>query len=444
MADMDFFDLLKEKMAALRPSAKHRANDWDALTAQLDQAMPQQAPARTRAWVPLLLLLLALLLSNALWWQGNRENRQAMQRVEVQLAGLQSSVAALKPAPPIIQRDTVWRTVYIQRPEREQLGSEVSLQSTDPTEIRFPTLNQNHSLDKKALDPPGINPDLSQQKTIETPSASNQPNSSVSAQQPSGISLQGVVSPVVVQPLPLPQLTFLKSAPQPVPVSPDYVVDLPPKPHKPTRPFGPLLLHALKPKYFKVGALTSWVHPLSPALTHQVGVEFGTQGAVGFSRHWSLTLEYSYGQLHYEADKPEAILGMPEFPALPSPEYQYFHLDLQRQAFRQFGLGLRYTFSEWHKSRPFIGLNWGNQTVLPFRVNYDLQHEPSSTIQKSVFNTNQRIHLRNYLRLGAGLVIPLSDRFDLTAEGFFQRQVKKKNIDALDIMGIRLGANWTF
>ncbi|MCK6695476.1 MAG: hypothetical protein L6Q97_25660, partial [Thermoanaerobaculia bacterium] len=113
MAEKNFFDLLKEKMAAFRPSARHRDEDWAALSAKLDQVLPPRPHDRQRLWVPLLLLLFALLSSNALWWKENRDDRMAIHRLEVQLAGLQTIVKALKPSEPTVRTDTVWRTVYI-------------------------------------------------------------------------------------------------------------------------------------------------------------------------------------------------------------------------------------------------------------------------------------------------------------------------------------------
>lgn len=452
MAEKNFFDLLKEKMAALRPSAWHREADWAALTARLDQALPRQPQDQRRSWVPLLLLLLTLLLSNVLWWRESRESRIAMRRVEVQLAGLQTSFASFKPATSVVRSDTVWRTVYIQAPSRDRFTIPLLAQ---PNEI---LADNGIPVDRKK--------DFGTQKSVSLPANTNYPltqkNAGIdtdrnnpdipdeTARQP-GFSNPGQDTTtkteriIPLQILELPEWTFLKTSAQRAPFfNLDDILITELKPHKPTRPFGPLLLDALRPKYVKVGATAGWLHPSSPALMHQAGYEAGAQGAIGFSRHWSLILEYTYGQLHYEADKPSAILGSPEFPALPSPEHRFEHLDLQRQSLRQFGLGLRYTFSEWHKTRPYIGLNWGNQTVSPFTVKYEIKHEPSNTFQPSILVVDKTTRLRNVLRLGAGLEVPLSRRFDLTIEGFYMRQWDKKSKDTLDPMGLRLGANWAF
>jgi hypothetical protein len=446
MAEKNFFDLFKEKMAALRPSTRHRDADWATLSEQLDQAKPQQLHDRRRAWIPLLLLLLALLGSNAFWWQRNQGNQAAMQHIELQLAGLQTSISALKSAPPNIRIDTIWRTVYLRMPNQEQFMAFGTPRSNETVNDQK-ALGQEYVPTEKALPQPAINTYSERRETIGTDpdrTGSNLPIEAPGAKEHTDPGQELFVNKDVVDPLQISDLDVVNSLAKPRPLVLEFLPDSILKPYKPRRPLGPSLLNALKPRYIKVGAIAGWLHPASPALMHQIGFEAGVQGAIGFSRHWSVILEYTYGQLHYEADKPSAILGTPEFPVLPSPEYHYAHLNIQRQPLRQFGLGLRYTFSEWRNSRPYIGLNWGNQTVMPYKIEYEVQHEPSSTIQKRDLSVVKRVHLLNTLRFGAGLEIPLARRFDLTVEGFYLRQWEKKNKDALDMTGIRAGLNWTF
>ena len=450
MAEKNFFDLLKEKMAALRPSVRHREEDWAALTARLDQALPQPPRDRRRAWVPLLLLLLALLSSNALWWRESRENRIAMRRVEVQLAGLQTSVSSLKPVPPIVRTDTVWRTVYIQMPNRQQFEAPLLGKRSEVVANNSPSIDRENALDTKKTTPQPSSNDYDysvQQKNMVIGSQEQHSGASdVNLNQSGDSTLEKTPAAKIatLQMSKTPLSTFVKSSTQRTTFDSDVAFIPEIKPYKPTRPFGPLLLNALKPKYVKVGAIAGWLNPLSPALMHQVGFEVGAQSSIGFSRHWSLILEYTYGQLHYESSKPSAILGTPEFPTPPSSDHHFAHLDVKRQPLRQFGLGLRYTFSEWGKTRPYIGLNWGNQTLLPFTVEYEVQHEPSGTIQPSILTVDKTTRLRNTIRLGLGLEVPLSRRFDLTVEGFYLHQWKKKYKDTLNPMGLRVGVNWAF
>lgn len=435
-------------MAALRPSARHREDDWTALTARLNEALPQQPQDRRRAWLPLLLLLLALLSSNALWWNESLENRTAMRRVEVQLAGLQTSVSSLRAVSPTVRTDTVWRTVYIQMPNRLQFEAPLPVQRSEVVANNNPSINRENGSDaNKTLTGSVSNDYPAQLKYVKIgPDQKDSGLTYATARQPelSGLG-QGTtarVSPLRM--LEMPELVFLKTSAQRAPFNPDVALIPELKPYKPTRPFGSLLLNALKPKYVKVGVMGGWLHPLSTALKHQVGFEVGAQGAIGFSRHWSLILEYTYGQLHYESSKPSAILGSPELPGLPSSEHHYAHLDVKRQPMRQFGLGLRCTFSEWGKTRPYIGLNWGTQTILPYTVEYEVQHEPSGTIQPNILTVDKTTRLRNTIRFGVGLEVPLSRRFDLTVEGFYLHQWQKKNKDTLNPMGLRVGVNWAF
>lgn len=176
---------------------------------------------------------------------------------------------------------------------------------------------------------------------------------------------------------------------------------------------------------------------------HEGGFSYGAAGLIGLSRHWGLTVQYNAGQLHYKAHDPAAILGAP---ALPPPDYghRFIEMDVTGQKTRQFDLGLRYTFSQPGKPRPFLGLGWSGMTVLPYEVEYETQHEPTGTIQKSVFSVNERTRFRNMVRLGMGLEIPLSSRFDLALEGFYLRQWKKPSGIAPDLMCIRGGVNWLF
>jgi hypothetical protein len=212
---------------------------------------------------------------------------------------------------------------------------------------------------------------------------------------------------------------------------------------KPIKPVGQQMLDAIRPKYFKAGANFGWLYAKSPGLMHQGGFSCGAEGIIGLSRHWSLTAAYNAGQLHYKAHDPAAILGAP---ALPPPDYGHHltEMDVTGQKVRQFDLGLRYTFSQLGKPRPFVGLGWGGMTVLPYTVEYETQYEPTGTIQKDTFMVSERTQIRNILRFGAGLEIPLSSRFDLTLEGFYLRQWKKPSSIAPDLIGIRGGVNWLF
>jgi hypothetical protein len=129
---------------------------------------------------------------------------------------------------------------------------------------------------------------------------------------------------------------------------------------------------------------------------------------------------------------------------LPSMEHHFTELDVTAQKIHQFGLGLRYTFAKPGKPRPFLGIDWSGQTLMPFSIEYELQHEPTGLIQKEVLEVTSRTRIRNIVDLKAGIQMPLSPRFDFSLEGFYQRQWKKPSGIAPDLLGIQAGINWLF
>ncbi len=438
MAEKNFFDLLKEKMAALRPTEKHRDDDWAALGGRLNVALPEQPHKRQRVLVLPLLLFAALLSSNAVWWQTHQHDRAILHRLEAQVVGLQTSVEALEAARPVVRTDTVWRTVYVR-----EVGFRTMTRQIDECEAQ----KQKQKANLGATTIPGLlntetptNRDLERQGTDSSATVSAEKFA-----EQINIVLNTLDSAARMADLPFletPGLALLEvSNPTISPIK--NLIIQPVKEEKPTEPFGQNLLDALRPKYFKVGANIGWLYARSSGLMHEGGFSYGVEGLIGLSRHWSLTAAYNAGQLHYKAHDPAAILGTP---ALPPPDYGHHltEMDVTGQKIRQFDLGLRYSFSQPGKLRPFVGLGWGGLTVLPYTVEYETQHEPTGTIQKSVFSVNERTRFRNMIRFGVGLEISLSSRFDLTLEGFYLRKWKKPSRVAPDLMGIRGGVNWLF
>ena len=436
MAEKNFFDLLKDKMAALRPSEKHRDDDWASLGGRLDAALPQQRRER-RAIVLPLLLLAALLSSNAAWWQASRNNQATLAQLEGQISDLQAAIAATPiPASQVVRTDTLWRMVYVRLH-----GAEVD-DSSPIEETVAAILKTSQDGIFRAADSPI-------RSTLQGRSFINETNGGLGNDSAPGF-LDGLseatpdscldIADLAL--LPLPDLALL-DIPKPTICVPKSLIS-PQEEKKPTEPFSEKLTDALRPKFFKVGANIGWLYAKSNGLMHEGGFLYDLNGVIGLSRHWSVTANFSMGRIHYKAHMPEAILGTPDFPMLPSLEHHLAEMDVTAQKIRQFDLGLRYTFSQPGKPRPYLGLGWGGQTLLPLSIEYEIQHEPTGTIQKGVFNVAARTHLRNIVGLSAGLDIPLSPRFDLTLEGSYHRQWKKPSKASPDLIGIRTGVTWLF
>ncbi|MEZ4940635.1 MAG: hypothetical protein R3D58_07195 [Saprospiraceae bacterium] len=447
MTENNFYNVLKEKLAAFRPSLRHYEEDWLSLSDRLDLALPQVFRDRRQVVLPLLLMFVALLLSNLLWWKESRENRIAIQSLSMQLSGLQTSITSLNNPAPVTLKDTVWQTVYLKATDQKPFDKRTTGQ-------RIVDSGRNSLLKWE----PGVGNNLLNRSTTE-PNAFEQQQTGrdIDADKNESIIQDRVADNVEysnaglghvagtmyhLSPLDIPIIPFLKTSTKRAEFTPDMVLTLAPK--RNPRPLGPLLLKALKPEYIKAGLVTAWLYPVSPDLIHQSGFLIGVQSGIGFRRHWSLTLEYTYSQLHYESSDPAAILGAPDYPVVLSPDEHFTHLDLRRQAIRQFGIGLRYSFSQLGKIRPYAGLNWGNQTLMPYSVAYEVELEPSNTLEQGTFAVDKTTRLQNIMRIGTGLEVPVSRHMDFTVEAFYAHQWSKKNRGAPGMTGIRAGMNWMF
>lgn len=438
MADKNFFDLLRDKMAALRPSEKHRDDDWVALGERLNATLPQQPKGRRRTIVLPLLLIAALMSSNAVWWHSSRCDRASLTRMEVQVNDLQKTITKLASTQETLQhkviRDTLWRTVYIRSNETryeqsariEKSGVAVSMGSQ---EDRFYSSGIT-------IFPPNLNSGFAD--SVQT--ASGKTSNIISDGKISKTATDSILKlsdRTLAEHSSLVLIDTSKS-------KPNFHESITKEEKKPTEPFSEKLIDALRPKFFKVGVNIGWLYANSKGLMHEGGFLYNLSGEIGLSRHWNVLANLGMGQLHYKAHTPEAILGTPDFPMLPSMEHHLTEMDVTGQKIHQFALGLRYTFAQPGKPRPFLGLGWGGQTLLPFSIEYEIQHEPTGTIQKGVLEVTARTQMRNILSLSGGIEMPLSPRFDLSLEGFYQRQWKKQSGIAPDMLGIQAGINWLF
>lgn len=429
MADKNFFDLLKAKIAEFKPSKKHQSSDWTALQDRLQTALPHQPGERRRAIVLPFLLLTAFLSSNAVWWQSSRNDRAAMAQLATQVADLQASIQVRDATPSVrVRVDTVWKTLYVaQLNSIPRISAEVLPELNSKPTLARPKAARISMESSFALE--------TQSTTTEIPAANE---TVLHADHPDSTKQWTDLTTLKLSPV-----AFLQSDKSAI-LAPKTLIVNPLETGKTTEPFGQNLLKFLHPKFFKVGISAGWLYANSSDLMHEGGFSSNLLGEIGLSRHWSITAAFNMGRVHYKSHAQEAILGAPELPMLPSMDHHFSEMDVSGQKIRQFDLGLRYTFAQPGKPRPFLGIAWGGQTLLPFTIEYEIQHEPSGMIEKGVFEVTNRTKMRNIFGLSGGFQIPISSRIDLNMEGFYQRQWKKSNKQAPDLAGIRAGLSWLF
>jgi hypothetical protein len=423
MADKNFFDLLKAKVSELNATENHRDNDWLALQNRLQTALPQAPPERRRAIVLPFLLLTALLSSNAVWWQSSRNDQATMAQLVAQVADLQASMLNNDAIIPVTVRvDTLWRTRYL-----PQFASIANKNTSGRADLNLMPSTPSNNKDSIAL----VAAQTAQRTLVPTLNISTIP-------RPDSTRLLFDLTN-----LQLPALSMLHLE-EPVILAPNAVAVNSKKLEKTTEPMGQNILKFFRPKFIQAGASAGWLFAKSSSLMHEGGFSCNLRGEIGLTRHWSITTAVGMGQVHYKSHSQEAILGDIELPTLPSKDHHFAEIEVTGQKIRQFDLGIRYTFAQPGKPRPFLGLGWGGQTLLPFTVDYEIQHEHNGTIEKAVFEVTGRTRMRNILGLSGGFEMPVSKRMSLNMEGFYLRPWKKPDHQAPDLTGIRAGLKWLF
>lgn len=434
MKDKNIFDLLKEKMADLRPTALHRKDDWAALGDRLNTALPQQPgkPQRRSIALPLLFAI-GLLSTNAVWWHSSNKDHAAINRLEGQVADLHAmATATIRPLQSKTQHDTIWKTVYIR--VKEEAHAPIATYAARPT---VPQVAGPHA-DVLPAQAANKNPiDLEQNAKSFAPGTEILEALVPRTNANSVYNMPEIkpLTPRSIKALALPKRIIDLRKPFPV-----NAVES----EKPVEVLTSKVVKTLRPSFFKVGASAGWLNATSDQLMHEGGFTCLLQGEIGLSRHWSVTAEMGMASIHYKSKDPGAILGAPALPTLPSPAHQYIDMEVTGQRIRQFDIGLRYSFAQPGKPRPFLGLHWGAQTLKPFTIRYETLYEPSGTIQKNTFNVTTPIRLKNIIGLSAGFDIPITRRLNFIIEGFYQRQWNKPLSQSPDFTGIHAGLNWLF
>jgi len=446
MTEKRFFDLLKEKMDSLRPPVKHRSEDWVALHSRLDQVMPHVPDKPRRPFVLPLFFLAVLLFSNAAWVYSHLTGQSKIMQLEAKLSGLQNAASLPGNAPLEVRIDTIWKTIYL--PMNDFGNQDLWWNETTNNALVFhlSLTSRNILRDNPALAFSSTEA-LQREATSENNSLPAAERSvltatmfSAEAAENLGILGDSAAKTTAIPSIKTLQLSVIEQGKQKEKPPVNLLSETSKKEKSGT--FEKDLAQALRPKFFSIGANVAWLDLLSPELMHKGGFAYGLSGQIGFSPHWSLTLSYKLGQLHYKAHNPESILGKPVLPEPSSPDHHYREFDLTGQKIRQFDAGFQYSFTQIGKLKPFIGMGWGGIIVQPFVIEYELQHEPSGVIEKGFFEITQPTWLNNTIRIGAGLEVPLSGALNLKLEGSYLRQWDKKNGNDPDLIGIGIGLNW--
>lgn len=441
MADFDFFDQFRDKMRSLRPSESSAGEDWQALSQRLDATMPVAAPPTVHRYRWAAAALLLLLLGSNLWWgfAMHRQNEafgQLAGKVDAlnaastkntacdEVASLREQVAALQ-----TRLDEALVQVREGADRSKQLFSGFA---------HFPALNRTPN-------PSGFAPlqeavfgngkpesGLFGART-EAMLESQPDNRAVAA---SAGDTRFPINSYSLTLLPCAEISPLDWTSRPPSLNLDFPA-MPKSAEKPT--VTKKIAAALSPKSFRAGLTAGWLIPISDQLQHEAGYSAGLQADLGFSRRWSLSAGWEMATLHYKALAPGAAIGLDSLPL--SVGQQFLEMDVMNQRLLNYSLGLRYSFSPEKTWHPYVAGAWNGLVVMPFMTHYEAISETNGNITKGMHETVSRSALKNYLRLAAGVEVPLGRHFDMRLEGSYLRQWRGVEPSML---GVRMGLGYLF
>lgn len=418
MIEKTFFELLKGKISALRPSEAHRSDDWLALEAQLDEVLPQEKKRR-----PLLLpflLFTGLLLSNGVWWVTHNKSLSDAQKMGNQIHTLQKAFDSIANKSVINHTDTVWRTIYIEK-TTQTIKNTSNFSENRPLSI----------LDKKQ-EKNAVKSDLSEELTPKMPNI----GTAIKAIEIQGKSVEN--SPKAV--LPIAKLPIvLKILPSEM-ATQTLVLDNEPI----------IIAKKSKAKIFKtpsvkIGLKADFLNPLSSAMTTHSGVGMGVQSSIRFTKHLSMVGAIGMARLNYTATNKDAIVGLSEeLPAVVNQPNSTVQMHVNNQGCMHYDFSLRYTFSPIMKMKPFVGAGFSGMSLRPYQMDLQVMNMQNMMTHSSNFQVTPKMQLQQMFHLSGGIELPISRRFSFDFEGYFMREWQKTVAVSPDFMGLRAGIHYSF
>jgi hypothetical protein len=422
MTDKNFFELLKNKISALRPSETHQADDWAVLAAQLDEVLPQKKERR-RLFILPFLLFAGLLLSNGVWWAVHHNTSNNMQHLENQAISLRKYIDSIEQKQIINRTDTVWRTIYIEKETNQPIGKTTHFNK-----------NKNSFFEKMPLS--------TSEKVQESNAISMGKSSS------NGANIDGATDGF--------KTNALENTRQPVwatqailtKIKPLMLEKIPKNPNFEPKPI--IITEKTKPRFLKtpsvkIGLKADFLNPHSAGLTAQTGIGLGVQSSVRFTKHLSIVGAIGMARLDYTATDKDAIIGSPEeLPAVVNSPNTTLQMHMKNQGCMHYDLSLRYTFSPVLKIKPFLGAGFAGMTLRPFQMDLQVKNTQMMMVHQSNFEVIPAMQQQKMAHISGGFELPLSRHFSLDFEGYYMRLWKKTVALSPDFIGIRAGIHYGF
>lgn len=424
MSERHFFDYLRQKLATLRPTKTHKAEDWEMLSQQLDTVLPQKNNRRRLVFLPLILGA-SLLISNVWWWQVHQHDLADKQQAVVQVAAIQQNFLGKEQQIRNFQ-DSVTRLI----------NKEQSMYFINAKQAKVLSQTQNDSQDIET-------PDTFENNTVPTLQIINQmPVAEISKSVISNSIVDNPMSDKITdkaskktQPITELDSKILKQTTVASLNEDKAIFIITPQPFKQI---------AQKPT-FQIGISTEYIRPHSTGLTAVTGIGYNLEAGLNLSKHWQVIGSMGMMFLNYTATDKEAILGSTEdLPSIVNTPNSSTQMHMKNQGCMRYDLNIRYLFNPIKTVKPFVG--WGISGMQMKRTNMDLQVQDmhAMMIHQSSIQVNPQAHKLQFYRFNAGFELPLTQHFVFGFEAYYMRQWNKREKLAPDFMGLKSAIQYRF
>ncbi len=409
----DFFKEIKDNLEG-RPEPPFEENAWKGMEKKLDGQPEKRRTAFAWWWLALPLLGLSLL-SNMLVFNE-------LQKSNAKIATLELRRDSVFQTNVVYRTDTIYQTRIVRETVREYLPSVFASSPLGrPSATYFgqmpPTASQSGSGSLQAGQP------LSEGQMAPTNPALDSADAALALRD---MELEGIKN------LGLKRLRVRGSVPQ------VYAVTSPPPVHKPG--FGQRVAESFK--HTEVGLAGGLNLPVAKGLKRLTSLSGSLQIAVPISQRLRLWTDISIQNLRYESNRISDDIGVPYLES-PLPGFNFINAEVLKKS-RQLAFGLQYFWLKKGKSKPYIGLGYGLEDVLPHNISYDFRNEDTELERTETVDFLGDGPMPRFLMFRAGLEREIYKNWYWDMAASYRSNLKANDLHSPNVLNISTGLRYHF
>ncbi len=187
---------------------------------------------------------------------------------------------------------------------------------------------------------------------------------------------------------------------------------------------------------FRIGASAQLPFVLHPGVSDNVGIGGGLHAEIS-SDKLSLTVHGNYLRLYYTLDAPDESLGIGDVNAGSVYQNDELLSINNQQQLLQYGLGVRYTFSQRKKFNPYLSLSYLSETTFNQHLTYRFIDATTEKLYLRELQNTQTATLWHILDAEFGVERNLSPRSSLQLGGYYNTKIRQGSIRRPDRFGVR-------